>query len=112
MSMANLHPNANTGSFLPDVRETMLVDATMELNGLINHVVSTFFTDSELGEERNFMLRGVLIRVQALANAMYATACSPDDELRHHLGAAYGKHHSFINTPASESSSSHSGEEA
>lgn len=96
--MSNLHPNANVGSFLPGVREMALVDANLELNGLIDHAISDLIKEDSLGEERNHVLRGLLIRVQALTNVMYATACSTDDELRHYLGAAYGKHHNFKQT--------------
>ncbi len=103
--MNNLHPNASIGSFLPGVRELALVDANMELNGLIDHAIADLITEESLGEERNHVLRGLLIRVQALTNVMYATACSTDEELRHYLGAAYGKHHNFQQTVADEHSS-------
>lgn len=100
--MSNLHPKAKTGEFLPSVRQMTLIDANMELNGVINHAVKTLFPDDMLGEERDFMMRGILIRLQALTDVMYAAACSTDDELRHYLNAAYAKHHSFTETPATD----------
>lgn len=100
--MSNLHPKATTGEFLPDVRHMTLLDANMELNGLINHAVSEIFPNEDMCEERDFMLRGLLIRIQALTNVMYAASCCTDADLVHHLSAAYGKHHSFVSTPATE----------
>lgn len=98
--MSSLHLKASTGGFLPGVRETVLIDANMELNGLINNALSNLLPDESLGEERDFMLRGLLIRAQALANVMYAASCSADEDLCDYLAVAYLKHHTFVSTPA------------
>lgn len=100
--MSDLHPLANVGDFLPGDRQTILIDANSEINALIDHAIEALFPDEVMTDSKEFLLRGVLMRIQTLGNVMYGSACSADKDLKYYLDSAYGSHHSFKHTVATD----------
>lgn len=100
--MSKLHPLANVGEFLPSSRQTALIDANSEINSLIDHAIETLFPDEAMTDSKDFLLRGVLMRIQTLGNVMYGSACAADEDLKRFLSDAYGRHHSFKQTEADD----------
>lgn len=100
--MSDLHPLANKGSFLPPQRETIFIDANLELSHLIDHLFEKVFPDQSLTDAHEFLMRGILMRIQALGGVMFSSACATDEELKSQMTSAYGKHHNFNGTTVDE----------
>jgi len=96
--MSKLHPNAMDGQFLPETRAGLVLDASLELAGLVKKTLADHFPDEAMRDESNFVLRGCIQRIESLAQVMYSAACESDESLREDLRVAYGRHHKFTAT--------------